>query len=67
MAKVAIVVGATGLVGNELVNQLVAEETYTQVVTLTRKPLAVESDKHLNHVIDFSNLVGHAELLKGLF
>lgn len=56
MGKVALVIGATGLVGSHLVKQLTKATHITKVVTLTRRPVNYHSDKVINHVIDFDNL-----------
>jgi uncharacterized protein YbjT (DUF2867 family) len=42
MKNIAIVIGATGLVGRALVGELLAQETISKVVTLTRRPLLLE-------------------------
>lgn len=62
MAKTAIVIGATGLVGRNLVNQLVASEHIAKVVTLTRKKADHGSKKVVNHVVNFDNLQADAHL-----
>jgi uncharacterized protein YbjT (DUF2867 family) len=49
----AIVVGATGLVGSELVRQLSADDRCGRIVTLARRPLAFEHPKLEQRVIDF--------------
>lgn len=38
MNKIAIVAGATGLVGREIVNQLIANPAYQKIIVLTRRP-----------------------------
>ncbi|AMO54446.1 NADH dehydrogenase [Endozoicomonas montiporae] len=65
MAKTAVVVGATGLVGEELVKQLIRSDGFDKVVTVTRRSLDIESDKHQNHIINFEQLDQHADLIKG--
>lgn len=39
----AIVIGATGAIGKELVKKLLARNEYTEVVTFTRRPLQMEN------------------------
>ena len=56
MKKVALVIGSTGLVGKSLVDQLVAAEEISQVITLTRRPIKYISAKVVNHVVDFEQL-----------
>ncbi|MDP5039815.1 MAG: epimerase, partial [Paraglaciecola sp.] len=57
----ALVLGATGLVGKQLVNQLLVDKRYESVTLLLRKPLAqnlfIDSNKKLQPlVIDFNRL-----------
>lgn len=49
----AVVVGATGLIGSSLVDQLVDSNHIHQVVTLTRRPCVHRSSKVINEVINF--------------
>jgi len=62
--KTALVLGATGLVGSALVNQLACAETFAKVLTLTRRPTSPTNPKIENHVIDFNHLENHASLFK---
>lgn len=52
--KTAIVVGATGVVGCELVKQLCTDGTFDQVITLGRRTINFHSDKLTQHIVDFS-------------
>ncbi|WP_405598679.1 MULTISPECIES: NAD(P)H-binding protein [unclassified Pseudoalteromonas] len=65
MTKTAILIGATGLVGNELLHKLLNSEHYTQVVTLSRRALPLTHAKLVNHVIDFEKLTQYVEFFKG--
>jgi len=65
MAKTAVLIGATGLVGNELLHKLLSSEHYSKVVTLSRRDLAISHVKLVNHVIDFDKLTQYSELIKG--
>jgi len=65
MTKTAIVIGATGLVGRSLVDQLVADKHIAKVVTLTRRAMPHHDEKVINHVVDFDHLQDHATLLVG--
>ena len=38
-AKVALIVGASGLIGQHLLTQLLASSSYSKVIALVRKPL----------------------------
>ena len=60
MAKTALIIGATGLVGEQCLNELLASSAYEKVIALTRKKLALQNSKLQNIVTDFENL----ELIK---
>ncbi len=54
--KTALFVGASGLVGGHCLQFLLEEPSYTRVVVLVRRPLAITHDKLVQHVVDFSEL-----------
>lgn len=64
MSNTAIVIGATGLIGNHLVEQLISAPHITKVITLTRRPVSHNTDKVINHVVDFENLAQYAPYFK---
>lgn len=61
----AVVLGATGLVGRELVNLLLEDNHFTQVVTLTRRGVNLEHEKLQKYVVDFSNIDAAKTLVSG--
>ncbi|WP_435237310.1 NAD-dependent epimerase/dehydratase family protein [Psychromonas sp. PT13] len=65
MNKTAVVIGATGLVGHAIVMQIIQMEQISKIVTLTRRPVSYSSEKVVNQVVDFDNLEGISELLRG--
>lgn len=65
MNKTAIVIGATGLIGQALVDQLAAADFIGRVVTLTRRPAGHPSGKVHNQVVRFEHLEAHAEVFSG--
>jgi len=65
--KTAIVIGATGLIGSELVGLLAASSKFDKVVTLTRRAMTLNDDKVENHVIDFDRLSDKVALFNGDF
>ena len=59
----AIVLGATGLIGKNVVDLLTNEESVEKIIALTRRPVEYQSTKVINKVIDF----GHMENYKDAF
>lgn len=53
--KTAVVIGATGLIGQLLSESLAADAEYAQVLAIIRKPTAWNSSKIKNIHFDFSN------------
>jgi uncharacterized protein YbjT (DUF2867 family) len=54
--KTALIAGATGLVGNELLKLLIASDDYGKVYSVSRKPANLTSDKLKEYQIDFNDL-----------
>ncbi|KEZ50645.1 MULTISPECIES: NAD(P)H-binding protein [Metabacillus] len=54
--KKAMIVGASGLIGTELLELLLSSKHYSEVKTVTRKALDRKHDKHKNIVVDFNHL-----------
>jgi len=52
----ALIAGATGLVGNRILQQLLADDRYSKIITITRKPLAVTHPKLIQQQIDFDSI-----------
>ena len=65
MGTTAIVMGATGLVGASVAQQLCDESRVDVVRTLTRRPIASACATAQNTVVDFSRLEQHAALFRG--
>jgi len=65
LAKVALVVGATGLIGNELVQLLLKDEHYGRVVVFVRKLMNVQHQKLEQEIVDFDRLDQVAHYLEG--
>ncbi len=64
MNDIAVVIGATGLVGRALTDRLAAADHVGQVVTLTRRPADRQSAKVINQVVDFDRLEQYAPLFR---
>lgn len=56
MAKRAVVVGATGMVGREVVQQLLNDDDYEHVITIARRQLPFSDEKLEQVIIDFDDL-----------
>jgi len=65
MKKIAIVIGATGVVGRELVDQLAVHNAFEKVVTLTRRAVNYDHPKIFNQVIDFDQLDREEKYFRG--
>ena len=63
---IAVIAGATGLVGSLLLSKLLNDQAISQVISVTRKSLTLNHTK-LKQVIvsDFSQLLDHKDELKG--
>ena len=61
----AVILGASGLVGNELLQQLLADRRYGEVVALVRRELPVRDPKLKQRVCDFEKLDREAEVFGG--
>lgn len=65
MEKKAILVGASGSVGNSLLLQLLACKQYSSVLILVRKELRMQHPKLTQLVIDFDQINQYAPEIKG--
>ena len=64
-AMKALVIGATGAVGRDLVEQLLKDDAFERVTVFVRRPLAVENPKLTVHIIDFDHPEQWRQLLRG--
>ena len=60
-----LIIGATGATGKDLVTQLLADDTYSEVHCFVRKPLALSHPKLHAHVVNFDTPEAWADLLQG--
>lgn len=51
MARTAVVIGATGLVGRKLITHLLANDAYEKITAIVRKPLT-ESNQKLAQIVE---------------
>jgi uncharacterized protein YbjT (DUF2867 family) len=62
MSKVALLAGSTGLIGNQLLELLLADSRYSKVIALSRKPLAITNPKLETIVLEVEQLENHSQL-----
>lgn len=66
MKKTALVIGATGLVGDYLLRQLLTDTRFERVKVFTRRPTGYHNPAKLEeHIVDFDKPSEWQELLKG--
>jgi uncharacterized protein YbjT (DUF2867 family) len=61
----AIILGATGLVGSTLLDQLLADERFDEVIIFVRRSTGKKSAKLREHLIDFDQPESWQHLVKG--
>lgn len=60
--KKALIVGATGLVGKELVKLLLEKDSYEEIIVLSRRPLDIEGERLKTVLIEnFDNLADYKD------
>lgn len=65
MAYRAIIAGASGLIGSNLLTMLLQHPEYDEVLVLTRRQLPIQHKKLIQTVIDFSRLDNYSNLING--
>lgn len=65
MNKTAIIAGATGLVGNELVKLLLSDDDYQKVKVITRKSIKIDHPKLEKLLVDFDQLDNYQDFFAG--
>ncbi|MES2591747.1 MAG: NAD(P)H-binding protein [Bacteroidota bacterium] len=71
MSKTALLLGASGLVGNEVLKQLLedndvdSEFYFNKVRVYVRKPLSIVHPKLEQHVVNFDSLADNSSLISG--
>jgi uncharacterized protein YbjT (DUF2867 family) len=64
-----VILGSTGLIGNELLKLLLQDPVFTHVNALVRKPLSIQHPKLEQHLVDFNDIksfkdkMGNADVL----
>ena len=65
MAYKAIIAGASGLIGSELLSILLKQPEYDAITILVRKPTGIKHKKLTEVILDFDRLDNYAELING--
>jgi uncharacterized protein YbjT (DUF2867 family) len=65
MKKTALVIGATGLVGNELVHQLLVDDRFGAVLVFVRRSMGISHSKLQEFIINFDGPLSWSHLVKG--
>ncbi len=63
MGKTAVVTGATGLVGRELMKVLLANDYYSKIVVVGRRSLDIKDNRIEEIIVDFDQLASVADQL----
>ncbi|MDR4950682.1 NAD(P)H-binding protein [Chryseobacterium sp. ES2] len=61
----ALVIGATGATGKDLVNQLLNDKEFDEVDIFVRKPVNIQNDKLKVHVVNFEKPEEWKSMVKG--
>ena len=61
----ALIIGATGATGKDLLAQLLEDEAYSEIHSFVRKPMSITHPKLHAHVVDFDTPEAWADLLQG--
>ena len=65
MTNKAIIVGASGLIGSDLLNILLSSNGYDEVLSIARKKSRITNDRLTQLVIDFDHLDDYAQSITG--
>ena len=65
MNNTAVIIGATGAVGNEILNEVIKQDYYNKVYILGRKSIEkfTDNEKSEKIVVDFENLEFNTDIL----
>src|SRR5690625_3601760 len=60
----AIIIGATGATGRELVKNLLNDDFFTEIIVLNRRSFFENHPKLTEHIIDFDKMDNYKDLIK---
>lgn len=63
--KKAIVIGATGMVGTQLIELLLKSENYSEIISFVRRPSSVSHPKLNEQIVDFEKPEKWSDLIVG--
>ena len=70
MSKIAWIAGASGLVGQQLLEQLINDSDFSKIIAFVRKPIdlpAFQHEKVEQFIVDFNKLVAPSNKVDSLF
>ncbi|PIB37021.1 hypothetical protein BFP72_17235 [Reichenbachiella sp. 5M10] len=62
-SKTALIAGATGLVGRELLNTLLSKDYYTKILVIGRNPIDIKDNRIEEYILSFDELDTYADRL----
>lgn len=65
MGKIALIIGATGLVGSEILNYALNDERFSEVKVFVRRSTGIHHPKLKETLVDFENLSDFRDLIQG--
>ncbi len=65
MGKTALVIGANGLIGSALIEQLIQHNDIEKIIAFVRKPLSISNSKLQVEVVDMMNPSAYSEKING--
>lgn len=61
----ALIIGATGATGKDLVNQLLTDKDFEEITIFVRKPVDIQNDKLKIQVVNFDHPEEWKDKVKG--
>lgn len=65
MGKTAIIFGATGLTGDQILKALCNDSFYDKIISFSRNPLSIKHEKIEEHIVDFENFDSFKDKIAG--